>query len=152
MILDKIENYKAYFNLHHRLLKAFEYLINTDLNVLPLGRIDISGDEFFILVNNYKTKKNELNLLEAHKKYMDLHYIFQGEEIIDYELLQNQEVKKAYDQKEDYILYQATESIPIKLSRGEFTLFFPGDLHLPGIWANGVSENVKKIVCKILID
>jgi YhcH/YjgK/YiaL family protein len=152
MIIDKLANNKLYRNLHPRFQEAFDFLERSDLGELNSGRIDLKGEELFVLINSYTTKKNELNVLEAHKKYIDLQYVVQGTEGIDYEIYDNHAIHKEYDQKEDYILYKPKDSSTVKLDTNHFALLYPEDLHLPTVAFNDVPSEIKKIVIKILID
>jgi YhcH/YjgK/YiaL family protein len=123
-----------------------------DFSNLKVGRLDIDGDKIFALVNEYTTKENENGILEAHRKYIDLQYVFSGEESIVFEPLENQVVHKSYDDNDDYLLFKTTNSSSLVVSAGTFAIFYPQDLHLPGLAINGNFRLVKKLVIKILID
>ena len=84
MITDQFLNRNYYSSLNNKFSKAFDFIENNQLMNLQTGRIDIDGDNLFVLVNEYDTKENELNVLEAHRKYIDLHYIIEGTEVIEY--------------------------------------------------------------------
>lgn len=152
MILDKLENKHIYSNISKRLVEAFEFIENTDFSNFKLGRTDIKGDELFVLVNEYRTKKNDLNILEAHKKYIDLQYIISGTEIIEYESFEGHLVSEEYVDVDDYSLFHSKAPMHLKLTEGSFAIFYPGDLHLPGIALNNEAMTIKKVVFKILID
>lgn len=149
MIFDKIENKELYF-LNKRFKKAFEFIETTDLESLKLGKIQIDADNLFAIVNEYSTQENEKQILEAHKKYIDLQFIIKGSEIIEFESLDKQKTYKKYNSEDDYSFYSAIDPIPLKLKAGDFAIFFPDDLHMPGI-INIKSEMIKKIVFKIKI-
>ena len=151
MIVDKIENKDLYCSISRKFDTAFEYIINTNLSALDAGKHEIDGNNIFIIVNEYKTQDNELNILEAHKKYIDIQYLEKGSEIIEYEALNYQKVYKEYDTENDYALYYSNTKSKLELDEGMFAIFFPNDLHMPGI-KNKTSNNVRKIVVKILID
>ena len=151
MILDKIENIGTYYGVSKRLNQAFDYLRTSDFSTLENGIHKIEGKRLFVIINEYKTKPNELKILEAHKKYIDLQFIQKGEEIIDYEPLMEQKIHKEYDKENDYVLYSTTQSTRLRLAEGMFAVFFPDDLHLPGIIDCNITD-VRKIVIKILID
>ncbi len=149
MILDTINNREIYY-LNDRIKIAFEYIVNTNFDNLSAGRHNIDGENIFALVNEYSTQENKQNILEAHKKYIDLQYILKGTEIIEFETLNNQTVYKKYDKESDYILYNKTKSTQLILEPQKWAMFFPNDLHFPGIFYKN-SENIKKVVVKILI-
>ena len=150
MILDKITNIIQYRGLSKNIDEAFNYIGNTDFSILKNGRYDIDSN-MFVLVNEYSTKENESNISEAHRKYIDLQYVLSGSEIIEFETLENQNIVKEYDKENDYSLYNLKNKSTLILSEGMFALFYPEDLHMPGL-INNESVKIKKIVIKILID
>lgn len=152
MILDKLENSSSYSHLNERINRALDFLRETDFSVSEKGKIAIEGDKIFALVNEYVTQENENSILEAHRKYIDVQYVYSGEERIDFESLGDQVVYKSYDEDEDYWLCKTLGSSTLILSEGMFTIFNPQDLHLPGLNINGKSSSVKKVVVKVLID
>jgi len=150
MILDKIENSSLYFPLGERIKQALIYIKETDFTKLESGKHNIDGDKLFVLVNEYKTKNISECMMEAHKKYIDLQYMYNGCEMMACSILTEQKPTKNYDTEGDYALYNPTDYSLIKLETGTFVLFFPDDLHMPSIMHNK-PEDIKKIVVKILI-
>lgn len=150
MILDKIENIELYFQLGERIKQALCYIRDSDFSELKAGKHYIDGDKLFVLVNEYKTKNICDCLMESHKKYIDLQYMYKGCEMIACSILTKQEPSKSYDSVGDYTLYNPIDYSMIKLETGTFVLFFPDDLHMPSIMHNE-PENIKKMVVKILI-
>ena len=69
MIIDKIENHKLYRSLSNKIAVAFDYLNNTDLSEIPLGKHEIDGEKIFAIIMEYKTKdKSESKTIKASKK------------------------------------------------------------------------------------
>lgn len=150
MIIDKIENISFYSNLTVNLDKAIAYIKNTDFSNMTVGRHEVDKT-MFLLVNEYQTQENNLGILEAHKSYIDLQYILEGSENIEYESFNNQIIHTEYNTVDDYILFQNTKNkSQIQFNAGMFAILFPDDLHLPGITNKNISS-VRKIVLKVLI-
>tara|TARA_R110002012_G_scaffold318604_1_gene537344 strand:- start:40175 stop:40624 length:450 start_codon:yes stop_codon:yes gene_type:complete len=147
MIIDKIENAKLYVNIHKRVAEGLAYLQNLDINSLTLGKQVIDGDLLYAITSEFRTKPKESVILEAHKKYLDIHYVLEGSEQIGVATLYNQKIHKEYSHEDDYMLFEGPTDI-IKLKKGMFAIFFPDDLHMPGIHTEN-AENVKKIVIKV---
>lgn len=148
MIIDKIENHKLYAKLSERIAKAFAYIVETDLLQTAPGKYKIDKDDIFALVQEYETKdKNECKL-EGHSKYIDIQYIISGAEFIGVTSLINQ-IPTYKNEKDDYALFDSDYNL-IKIGAGMFTIFFPDDLHMPGIKLNQISK-VKKVVIKVRI-
>ena len=149
MIIDKLENSGIYKNLGERILIALDYLQNLDTKKLTEGKFEIEGDKIFALISFYNTKNREDCFPEAHRKYIDVQYVAEGEELIGYVPFDFQKVHKEYNENYDFMLYDAEPSF-VKINKGMFAIFYPEDLHMPGI---KISENlpVKKVVIKVKV-
>jgi YhcH/YjgK/YiaL family protein len=147
MIIDKIENAGLYKNISPGIEKALTYLQNTDINILSQGKHLIDGDNIFIIISEYETKNTEDSLLEAHAKYIDVQYVVKGTEQVGVSTYMRQTPIKPYDTENDYMLFDEPYGV-VTMHQGMFAVFFPHDMHKPGIAANRVSK-VKKAVVKI---
>jgi YhcH/YjgK/YiaL family protein len=147
MIIDKLSNSHLYSSLGERINKAFEYLKQTDFSKMKLGKYEIDGDNIFALVNEYNTKDESEGKLEAHKKYIDVQFVAIGSELMGYAPLENQIVIDEYNQQNDIIFFSGEKSFT-QVNEGMFAIFFPTDVHLPGIKVDE-PEYVKKIVIKV---
>lgn len=145
MILDKIENAGLY-NLAPGLQKGIDYLLATDLKALNQGTINLNGG-IKVIVNKYETKPEADCKPEAHKKYIDIQYLVEGEELIGYAPLNNQEVTIDNLDENDVVFFNAETSL-CKLTAGLFAIYYPTDIHQPGIQADKATL-VTKIVIKI---
>jgi YhcH/YjgK/YiaL family protein len=148
MIIDKIEKSELYKNLHPGFQKAFEFINDNDISSLEDGKYEIEGDNIFALVQEYNTKDKEDAKLEGHIKYIDIQYINFGKELVGVAPL-NEQAIVSNDAEKDYAFYDGEASF-IKLEKGMFAIFFPHDLHMPGIKINE-STKVKKVVVKVKI-
>lgn len=147
MIVDKIENAHLYAKTHIGINKALDYIKNTNFLELAKGKYEIEGDEIFAIVNEYETKSPEENLLESHIKYIDVQFIAEGIEQIGFTTLNNQKPVKLYDSVDDYMLFKEPYNL-ITLNKGMFAIFYPDDIHIPGLMAGTISK-VKKVVVKV---
>lgn len=147
MIFDKLHNSRLYEDINPLIKKAFAYLKEADLDKLEPGKHVIDGDDLFAIVMEYDTKDVAGGLLEAHRKYIDVQYMVSGKEMMGVAQLNGQVPEKKYDEKDDYALYKDDMSF-VKVDSGEFTVFFPNDLHLPCIKVNK-AEKVRKVVVKV---
>lgn len=149
MIIDKIENTELYTGLNKRIKIALDYIKQTDFSKLELGKHNIENDTIYALLNEYTTKDSKGCLLEAHRKYIDVQYVVEGEEQVGLATLDGQKAVKEYDEKDDYLLYDEKHSL-VPFKKGMFAIFFPDDLHLPEIKLNTISK-VKKVIIKVKI-
>jgi YhcH/YjgK/YiaL family protein len=149
MIIDRIENSGLYLNLGNRIAKALKYLNSTDLSGIKPGRYEVEDDNIYAIVNEYKTKDAKDCVLEAHRKFIDIQYIYSGVELVGVTSLINQIPVEEYDETRDCVFFNEETSF-VKMTAGMFAVFFPGDLHMPGVKADSISE-VKKVVIKVRI-
>lgn len=149
MIIDKLSNSHLYSGLGERINKAFAYLKNTDFSKTEPGRYDIDEDNVFALVNEYNTKDETEGKLEAHKNYLDVQFVAKGKELMGYVPLENQKVINPYNEQNDITFFEGEKSFTI-VDEGMFAIFFPTDVHLPGIKVKE-PEYVKKIVIKVRV-
>lgn len=149
MIVDKIENSHLYNSLGEKIIKAFEILKQTDFSKLEPGKYDVDGDNIFYMINHYKTKNMEGSESEVHRKYIDVQYMVSGNECIGYAPLENQVPTKKYDEEGDFAFYNEKVST-VTMKPGMFAIFYPTDLHMPGIIHNE-STDVVKVVIKVKV-
>lgn len=147
MILDKLENSNLYDRIAENLEKGFNYLKNTDLQSLGVGKYEIDGMNVFALISEYETKKHEDCRPEAHREYADIQYIISGKEAIGFVTLKDQPETVTYNPEKDIVFY-ASETSPFILEAGMFAVFFPQDVHRPCMQIDSPGK-VKKAVIKV---
>ena len=149
MIVDKIENATLYMCLSDRFMQAFEILKDHKSAGRADGRYDIDGDNLYYMVQRYTTKPADQCKLEAHKRYIDVQFIADGEELFGFSLLDGLEIEKPYDREKDFAFYKVPAGInTMRLRRGMFCIFFPQDAHMPCCQVDGPSS-VHKVVVKV---
>ena len=92
---------KAYWD------KAFAFLKNNDLNKIAKGKYPIDGDNVFASVTTDSTKNFDKTNWESHRKYIDLQYVIEGEELIGVYPVSKATVTKEYDEKRESANYSA---------------------------------------------
>lgn len=147
MVIDTLAHSARYEALHPRFKAAFAFLNRPETAAVALGRTDIDGTSLFALVQTYQTKPIQEGKLEAHKKYIDIQYILDGEEFMGYAPLGTQPVATPFDPEKDVGFYDG-EAWFTRFRKGMFAIFFPQDAHLPGRHTDKPTQ-VRKIVLKI---
>lgn len=148
MIFDQIQNYKNYKGLG-RVYDALKFLAEADLDKLELGRHEIDGANLFYNVQEFETRAEQKNS-EAHKKYIDIQFVYGGEELIGWAPITAEKKLITENEAGDAWIYEVeTENLILKDCR--FAVFYPEDLHRPCM---AVKEPAmcKKIVVKVKID
>ena len=151
MIVDKIENAYLYAGVSAKIKAGLEILKDEKLSTKKDGRYEVNGDELYYIVQRYTTKPIKEGRLEAHKKYIDIQFAAEGEELIGHCLLGQLNIEEPYDEGKDVAFYKVPEKInTIRLSERMFCILFPQDGHMPGCQAAGAC-NILKIVVKVKI-
>lgn len=149
MVFGNIDNLNEYSFLEDKVLKCFEYAKSHDLKNFEKGIHEIDGDRLFVNIQEYETKPKEEKSWEAHKDYLDLHFMIDGCEQIDTGNISKMKLLE-YVKKDDFQALEGDNNASSILNNGDFLLCFPHDGHMPGISFNG-SRKIKKAVFKIKI-
>ena len=148
MIYDAIKNYKNY-EAPTRLYRALKFLADTDWRQVAFGRYELDGDNIFYLVQDYTPKGQEAKA-EAHRRYIDIQAMIEGSEIIGIAPLEGEKTEIEANPEKDAWFYTC-QTQNLTLYAGSFMIFFPNDIHRPGLY-EGVPEKCRKVVMKIKID
>lgn len=148
MILDSLKNLQNYAGLHPNFKKAIDFILNNNLEKLPLGRNEICGDEIFANVMEAKPRTKDEVPLEVHRKYIDIQVPISGDEVMGYTPLEDLPAAD-YSEENDVALYPVgmLAASYFEVKRSMFTIFFPQDGHAPAV----TTVPVKKIIVKIAI-
>jgi biofilm protein TabA len=145
--IDKIEFARQYHANKAYWDKAFAYLKNTDLNKIAKGKYPIDGDNVFASVTTDSTKDYDKTNWESHRKYIDIQYVIDGEELIGVYPVAKATVTREYDEKREAANYSADGKL-YTAKPETFFIFFPSDAHRPNITPGGNKVD-KKIVIKV---
>lgn len=150
MIIDLLSNARLYTSLNARFKTAFDYLKETDLINLPLGRYELDGKNCFVNVEEYETKERDRGKWEAHREYIDIQCVVKGEEKIGVTNIRQLTPVCEYNSEKDICFFSGDGDFLV-LREGNFMLLFPEDAHMPCIAVQRPSL-VKKAVVKIRLD
>lgn len=148
MILDSLENLKNYAGMNPHFPKAIEFILNTDLATLPLGRNEICGDDVFANVMEVKPRCKEEVPIEIHRKYIDIQIPLTADEVMGF-IPKSELPEGDYSEENDAALYPvgmlATDYVNVK--RSMFAMFFPQDGHAPAV----TPVALKKVIVKVAV-
>jgi len=145
-------NFAIYYHKNPRHWEqAFHFLKSANLQELPLGKQELEGEHLYISVAEYFGKQKPDAFYESHKKYIDIQYVIDGEEIIGVTTLDKVAVKDPYSEEKDIAFYDYEGGEYLKATPEKFFLFFPEDAHRPSI-TTGDSIMVRKIVVKVMVE
>ena len=148
MICDTLDQLHLYKGFHKNLDTAIEFLAAHPLDTLPLGRTEVDGDEVFINVMDADLKPHTGSHAEYHRLYADLQIDLTGGEGWGYTTLPGEE---AGEFTGDIGFRTSPDAVNGTLGEGRFVLFFPGELHKPGVARPGCAH-VRKVVIKIRME
>jgi YhcH/YjgK/YiaL family protein len=151
MIYDRFENLHLYCQPGTRLHRALVYARDAARTVAD-GRMDIDGERLYASVATYETGSREERRFEAHRKYIDVQVLLEGEECIDVSLDQDLPVFESYDENRDVMFLKPPENVAsLVMKPGHFGVFYPHDIHRPGCRLREKSR-VRKIVMKVAVE
>jgi YhcH/YjgK/YiaL family protein len=148
MVFDLLANAHLYAALGPRIARGLEFLANTDLAHLPVGRHEIDGSQLYALVSEYQPKPLAQGKWEAHKRYADLQFVASGVERFGVAPLGQMQSGDYIPEKD--ISWLTGEGDILTVRAGQFLILWPGDAHMPGL-ESGVPGTVRKIVVKVAL-
>lgn len=152
MIIDTIDNIGQYFSLGGRIRKALEAVKNTNFAKLEPGRYELDGKELFFELSNYETKNQEECFFEAHKEYVDIQLVVDGEEMMGFASLgECLSEHSGYNSIKDVVFYEKPVAYSkIAFKTNMFAIIWPSDAHMPCVEL-GAKEQVCKVVFKVRV-
>ena len=152
MICDTLEHLNRYRGFHENLDTAIDnltaYCVGHTLADLPLGRTEVDGENVFIHVMEADLKPGEGANPEYHRRYADLQIDITGGEGWGYETAPGTEGEPY---QPDIGKKDSEDAVFGALGEGRFVLFFPTELHKPGLVQDGCT-NVRKAGVKIKME
>ena len=148
MIFAKLTDAADYRGIHPRLDRVIDCLNEEFLNKVGTQTQKLEDDLLYVTRFDYETIPLEEAFFEAHKKYLDVHLMLQGEERVD---ISHPDVLTLFDHKDDFYAYQGEAEQTLLLTPGSFLVVFPGDAHRIKVQVRG-PENVSKVVFKLLVN
>lgn len=143
MITGKKEDILYYKGLSDRIDHAIDFVLTLDKSMRP-GTYEIEGKDIYVNIVEGETSPIDTIEFEAHKEYLDLHYILSGKEIMVYAPIDECVKMTEYDAENDYWLFGGKGN-GIEMSDESFYLLYPNDAHCPGK-GHGVTPFKKAIV------
>ncbi len=148
MVLANINDFSNYQSLNPHFKTLIKYLKGHNLLYEDFGKIVVDGEKVYI--NNIKVDgiSADAQVLEMHKKYIDVHILLEGRETIGIKALAKiTSFSKAYDEISECMLSQEKADCYIEMMPGDIMICFPEDAHAPAI-GNGV---IRKAIAKVIL-
>ncbi|MDO5566623.1 MAG: YhcH/YjgK/YiaL family protein [Planctomycetia bacterium] len=145
--------------------EGFQWLKQTDIAKLPLGKTVIDGDRVYANIFKYTTRPVAQAVLEAHRLYIDIQVVIAGSELMGTVRYHDRlPVDKPYDKEADVEFYPRSimpfldgytgpkpQDRLFEAAAGQCAVFAIGDIHVSGLYTDH-SREVHKLVVKCKID
>lgn len=136
MIIGNLQDTKELELLHPLLSQAFEWLKKnyTTVHQIGLDQIVIIPDQLYVNIETVELKEPTEQLVEAHKKYLDIHVPVDKPETIGWKSVYTLgDPTIPYNEDRDIEFYCTTPSVFATINPGDFCIMMPSDGHIPNI-------------------
>lgn len=148
MYIGSLQNADRVYNMHPGFKTLFEFVANHDFNAIPLGRVEIDGDNVYAVNVDTTGTPRENQPLEMHRRYIDVHIALEDGETIGWKPIESiQTYTQPYMEQGDCALSPDEADIYFPVRKGQFVIVYPEDPHAPAIG----SGKIRKIIGKVLI-
>jgi YhcH/YjgK/YiaL family protein len=148
MIFSNISQSDRYAALHPLFQRAFDYIHDTDLFAIAPGRYNIVGDDLIAIVEKVQGKTKEIAKLEAHRKYIDIQLVLDGDETMGWKPLADcLNPISEHSMEKDIRFFHDAPASWIAVPPDHFCIFFPEDAHAPLV----SSGQVRKVIFKVAV-
>ena len=147
MILGDIEKGSTFTMYNERITAALQWIKEHYKERFPKGVIELT--DLHIKINCEEVAMVPQQMLEAHRRYIDIHVPQSDEETIGWSSLRDlKNCISSYDADKDIEFYGDAPQCLLQVRPGQFAIFFPEDAHAPNI---GIG-NHRELCVKIPVD
>lgn len=143
MIFGNINTYRSFGMSSADLDKYLEVLKSIKADIKP-GRYELTDGAYYNVVASENGRNPEDAEFESHEKFIDIQFVYEGTEDMEYADTVDVTVTSAYKEDGDYALYKGKGSL-LHFKAGDFAVFAPMDAHKPGC---GPAPS-KKVIIKV---
>ena len=150
MVVSDFKNLHRYDSLNPLFKKAFDWIQNTNLISLSLGKHEIQGSDLFVNVQEYETNSIAESFFEAHRSYIDIQFLIEGSENIGWADTASLSELEPYNPETDFHKLSGKAKETVTIGGKIACILFPEDAHMPCLKASeGKKAKVRKICMKI---
>jgi len=151
MILDTMEN-MAVYALPTGVTQVLNAVKSFSAEDFAAGKVFLDGENVYLNKAAYETHAADTARMEAHRKYLDVMCVLEGEETVYvYPTRKLNNVTMPYSEEKECLLADFEPgATAVRLTTGMCLILFPQDAHAPGCDAKETCA-VKKIIGKVRI-
>ena len=133
--------------------KALAWLKAESWKDLPLGKTEIDGTKLYALHTSYTNKLESECRYESHRLYADIQMPLKGSELHLVCSREKLKIAVPYSEEKDLDFLEGAPDNAHELILSPFlaAVYFPWDVHMPGIALDDKPGEVEKIVLKIAL-
>lgn len=147
MIIDTLDHLKDYVALCPRLQHVVDFINSHDLTTIPVGKVQIDGNNVFGNFSHVKGKTPEEARLETHDVMLDVQIPLNCAETMGYTPRKNLP-EQPYDAQSDITFYDGLAEQYVTVHPGQFAIFLPQDGHAPCI---SQEAEIQKVIFKVMV-
>ena len=149
MIFSSLSQSSRYAALHPLFQRALDHIRDTDFFALAPGRYNIVGEDLIAIVEQVPGKTKEMARLEAHRRYIDIPLVLEGDEQMGWKPLADcHNPVSEHSMEKDIRFFHDAPASWVAVPPDHFCIFFPEDAHAPLV-ANG---QVRKVIFKVAVN
>lgn len=149
MILSALSQSDRYASLHPLFARAFDFIRSTDLYAMAPGRYHLAGDDLIAIVEQVAGKTKEMAKLEAHRRYIDIQLVLEGDEQMGWKPLADcLNPVSEHSMEKDIRFFHDAPASWVAVPPDHFCIFFPEDAHAPLVSGG----QVRKVIFKVALN
>jgi biofilm protein TabA len=148
VIVDTLANAGRYRGIAPLLDRGLEEMGRLAGSPLADGRYERCGQKLTAIFSSYTTEDPARKPFEAHRRFIDIQVVLQGQETLYWAPLPQLEPRGEYSEADDIAFFAGSAGVAVPLEPGWFTVLFPQDAHKPGC-PRGSASQVRKLVIKV---
>ncbi|MGA9638742.1 YhcH/YjgK/YiaL family protein [Flavobacterium sp.] len=149
MIIDTLNNAARYYDLNPNFKKAFDFITQNNIALLPDG-MTILSESLRVIVNTGEGNKKEeaLHFFECHDEHIDIQFCVKGLETFAWKTREKcNQPNGDYNTEKDVRFWLDTPDTFFQLTNNQFAILYPEDCH-----ASMMGEGeIKKLIFKVKI-
>lgn len=147
MIVANIKDAERYYSVNPYFKEIFDFLGTLNKDSLEGTKCEAWRAGISVCEKRDFDELGELRPAEAHRAYLDIHYVISGSEGMGYADVSRLSPITEYDAEGDYLLLSGDVSV-VTLREGDFCIVFPEDAHVPALTTK-YGDVLKKSVVKV---
>lgn len=155
MIKDNLQHLAYYNYLNPDIKTGLRYVRDTNFDELEDGRYDIIEGKIYATIQSYETKPESECKFEAHRKFVDIQFMINGEEKMGTGNIDDFDEIEPYSEEKDVVFLNLKQGKEknikmLHVREKEFAIFYPQDAHQPSLLLEN-SAPVRKVIVKIAL-